>query len=180
MIALNQIEDFLAENSEIDEPLYSDEFNTIMTQEKLEEHLQEVKETLLKYNIPNAARKKCYAVIVEAMENVMRHGSKEANYNLVFHKFVVGKDGIELCFGNYVAQEDVPNLKKHLEVIDSQNNQHIKELMYTKAADGNALSDKGGAGIGIFDMAVKSKGKIHYTFLDLGARSYFLTMIKII
>ena len=113
------------------------------------------------------------------LENVMRHGSKEENYNLVFHKFVIGTNGLELCFGNYVAKEDVPNLKKHIELIELKLTENIKELMYTKASDGESLSDKGGAGIGIFDMALKSNGKMKHAFLEIHTRDYFLTLITI-
>lgn len=180
MMRLNQIEDFLNQNSDISEPLNSTEFNCIMTQEKLEDYLVEIKEKLLQYNIPNGARKKCYGIIVEALENVMRHGSKEENYNSVFHKLVIGNDGVELCFGNYVLKENISNLKKHLELIENEKQEDIKELMYTMAADGKPLSNKGGAGVGIFDMALKSKGKINHIFLEINSRNYFLTLIKII
>ena len=164
MRALNQIEDFLYKNSSVTAPLYENEFNCIMTYEKMEDYLAEVKETLLKYKISTPIRKKCYGVIVEALENMMKHGSKEENYNLVFHKFVLGNDGIELAFGNYVPKDDLPNLKKHLELIEPNKNEDIKELMYGKASDGNPLSKKGGAGIGIFDMAIRSRGKINHVF----------------
>lgn len=179
MRELKQIEDFLKQNSDISEILFSTEFHCIMTREKLEEYLLKVKEVLRKHNIPTGTIKKCYGVIVEALENVMKHGSKEENYNLVFHKFVIGKEALELCFGNYVLKEDVPNLKKHLELIKTEN-EGIKELMYAKASDGKPLSDKGGAGVGIFDMALKSKGKMHHDFFEINSKDYFLTMIKII
>jgi hypothetical protein len=179
MRELKQIEDFLKENSEISEILFSTEFHCIMTHEKLEEYLLEVKEVLKKNNISTSTRKKCYGVIVEALENVMKHGLKEENYNLIFHKFVIGKEGLELCFGNYVSKEDIPNLKKHLELIKIEN-EDIKELMYAKASDGKPLSHKGGAGVGIFDMALKSKGKINHIFLKIDSKDYFLTMIKVI
>lgn len=180
MKALNQIEDFINKNSSITELLFSSEFDCIMSQQKLEDYLIEVKENLKKYNVPTSIRKKCYGVIVEALENMMKHGSKEVNYNLVFHKFVIRTDGLELCFGNYVASEDIPNLKKHLGLIEAEKKENIKELMYSKASDGKSLSNKGGAGVGIFDMALKSKGKIKHTFLRINSRDYFLTMIKII
>jgi len=180
MKELNQIEGFLKENSSMNESLYSSEFNSALTQEKLEDYLLEVKVVLNKHNIATGTQKKCYGIIVEALENVMRHGSKEENHNLVFHKFVIGTDGLELCFGNYVAKENVSNLKKHLELIEPKKNENIKELMYTKASDGQPLSNKGGAGIGIFDMALKSNGKIKHVFLEINSRDYFLTLIKII
>lgn len=179
MRELKQIEDFLKQKSDISEVLFSTEFHCVVTHEKLEDYLLQVKEVLKKHNIPTGTRKKCYGVIVEALENVMKHGSKEENYNLVFHKFVIGKEALELCFGNYVPKEDVPNLKKHLELINTEN-EDIKELMYAKASDGKPLSDKGGAGVGIFDMALRSKGKISHVFLNIDSKDYFLTMIKII
>ena len=180
MRRLTEIEDFLKVNTNISEILFSSEFNYMMTQEKLEDYLLEVKENFIKHNIPSNNRKKCYGIIVEALENVMKHGSKEENYNLVFHKFVIGTNGLELSFGNYIEKEDVPNLKKHFELINPEKKENIKQLMYVKASDGKSLSNKGGAGIGIFDMAIKSNGKINHIILEVDARNYFLTMINII
>ena len=51
--------------------------------------------------------------------------------------------------------------------------------MYEKAADGNPLSKKGGAGVGLFDMAIRAEGKIKYKLFKINSKHYYLTFFKI-
>lgn len=179
MSILTKISDFIHENSEIENPLFSVEFHCEITQTKLEEHLVVVKETLQKHKIPNTIVKKCYGVIVEALENAKKHASKKENYTFVFHKFEIGIDSVQLCFGNYVSEKDVANLQKHLEIIQREDTRNIKNRLYEKASDGEPLSDKGDAGVGIYDMALKANGKIKYSLFKINSKYYYLTFIKI-
>ena len=91
----------------------------------------------------------------------------------------IGADLIELNFGNYIEEKDIPNLEKHISLIEKEGYDKIKELMYSKASDGKPLSDKGGAGVGIFDMAIKSKGNIKQKIFEINSKFYYFTHIKI-
>ena len=51
--------------------------------------------------------------------------------------------------------------------------------MYSKASDGKPLSNKGGAGVGIFDIAVKSKGNMKQKIFELNSKFYYFTHVKI-
>jgi hypothetical protein len=179
MSLINNIYDFIGENTEITESLYSAEFHTNIDQALLENHLIIIKENLSKHEIPKTIIKKCYGVIVEALENAKKHASKKEEYTAIFHKFEIGPSTIELCFGNYVSNADTPNLLKYLEIINAENIESLKSLMYEKAADGNPLSKKGGAGVGLFDMAIRAEGKIKYKLFKINSKHYYLTFFKI-
>lgn len=173
------IEQFLKQNSSIGKPIYIKEFNKVINHEELNVYLPEAKEILSKFGIPKAISKKCYAIMVEALENGIKHGSPEEHYKRVFHKFEIGKESIELSFGNFISEKDIPNLKKHLDIIEKEDQEKIKELMFIKAADGAGLSEKGGAGVGIFDMALQSEGNIKHELFKVNTRFYYFTLIKI-
>ena len=173
-----QIEHFLKKNSTIRKPIYAKEFNTVINHNELTAYLSEAKEILSKFEIPRVVSKKCYEIMVEALENGIRHASLEHNYRRVFHKFEIGNESIELSFGNFISEKDIPNLKKHLDIIEKEDQEKIKELMFIKAADGAGLSEKGGAGVGIFDMALQSKGNIKHEIFKVNTRFYYFTHIK--
>ncbi len=173
------VENFLKQNSTIGNPIYRKEFNKVISHEELNTYLLEAKEILSKFGIPKPVTKKCYAIMVEALENCIRHGSAEEHYKRVFHKFEIGKESIELNFGNFISEKDIPNLKKHLDIIEKEDQEKIKELMFIKAADGAGLSEKGGAGVGIFDMALQSEGNIKHELFKVNTRFYYFTHIKI-
>lgn len=173
------IYNFLSEHSIINEPLYSIELNEVFNQHKLDKYLHDIKLSFNKYNIPTPVKKKCYGIIVEALENGMRHSLKDEHFNLIYHKLDIGADLIELNFGNYIEQKDIPNLEKHISLIEKEGYDKIKELIYSKASDGKPLSDKGGAGVGIFDMAIKSKGNIKQKIFEINSKFYYFTHIKI-
>ncbi len=173
------INDFLKEHSIINEPIYSIEFNELLNQKKLDEYLLDIKQQFEKLNIPTVIKKKCYGIIVEALENGMRHSLKVDHFDLIYHKLDIGTDLIELSFGNYIEEKDRPILEKHISLIEKEGYDKIKELMYTKASDGKPLSERGGAGVGIFDMAIKSKGNIKQKVFELNSKFYYFTHIKI-
>lgn len=176
---LKEVEKFIKENSNISDVVFSNQFNDVLSQSKLEEYLTVIKETFLKHEIPTNIKKKTYGVIVEALENAMRHSVKELNFDTVFHKLDISRDRIELSFGNFIEKQDINKLEKHMELIASSDISKIKELMYTKASDGLPLTYKGGAGVGFFDIAIKSNGEIKYTIFEINSKHYFLTFINI-
>ena len=173
------INDFLTKHSTVNESIYSIEFNQLLNQKTLDEYLIDIKQQFEKRNIPTSIKKKCYGIIVEALENGMRHSLKEEQFNLIYHKLDIGADIIELSFGNYVEEKDIPVLEKHISIIEKEGYDKIKELMYTKAADGQPLSNKGGAGVGIFDIAIKSKGNLKQKIFELNSKFYYFTHVKI-
>lgn len=173
------IHDFLREHSIINEPIYSIEFNEVFDQKKLDNYLNDIKISLNKYQLSTSLKKKCYGIIVEALENGMRHSLKDEHFNLIYHKLDIGADIIELNFGNYIQEKDIPNLEKHISLVEKEGYEKIKELMYSKASDGKPLSNKGGAGVGIFDIAVKSKGNMKQKIFELNSKFYYFTHIKI-
>jgi hypothetical protein len=164
------IRDFLNEHSVINEPIYSIELHEVFNQYKLDKYLHDIKLSFNKYNIATPLKKKCYG---------MRHALKAEHFDLIYHKLDIGPDLIELNFGNYIEEKDIPNLEKHISLIEKEGYDKIKELMYSKASDGKPLSDKGGAGVGIFDMAIKSKGNIKQKIFEINSKFYYFTHIKI-
>ena len=130
-------------------------------------------------NESNALQKRVFHVMVESLQNISKHSAERKTVNSITDGqgiFLVTKDETEynITTGNVILNENIPNLKEHINKINSGNKKSLKELYKEKIKFGK-LSQKGGAGLGFIDMVRKTGEQLIYTFLDLNdKKSYFI------
>ncbi len=125
-------------------------------------------------------QKKVYFVMVESLQNITRHQDvNQTEDNQAF--FVVqNKNGIyDLTSGNVIEKSNIEDLKLQLDKINSLNADELKEH-YKNVLENTGMSDKGGAGLGLIEMARRSGNKLTYDFQTLNDKlSYFYFKSKI-
>ena len=109
-------------------------------------------------------KKRVYNIIVESLENIKRHSEveeKEHHPSL----FLLGKQELHyfVVTGNYIYNDQIPALQKMIDYVNKLEKDDIKSVYRSILADGT-ISVKGGAGLGIIDMAIKSGNKLEYVF----------------
>lgn len=112
-------------------------------------------------------QKKVYFVMVETLQNITRH--QDINESEENHAFfvVLNKDGeYSLTSGNIIENSKIDGLKESIEKINSLNAEELKEY-HKYVLENTGLSEKGGAGLGLIDMARKSGNKLLYHFRQL-------------
>ena len=131
---------------------------------------------LVKKDDPRMLRRKVYNVMVEGLQNITKH---QANLNVDNKKnygvFVLKKehDKYFITTGNLIKNSEIDNLSKQIDQVNSLDKEgltayHREVLLHGK------ISDKGGAGLGLIDMARKSGNKLLYAFENLDQQySYF-------
>ncbi|MCW3077188.1 MAG: hypothetical protein JWO32_1797 [Bacteroidetes bacterium] len=125
-------------------------------------------------------QKRVYFVMVESLQNITRH--QDVNQNKENHAFFViqNKGGeYNLTSANIVDDQKIEHLKSSIEKINSLNPDELKEY-YKYVLENTGLSDKGGAGLGLIEMARKSGNKLIYSFDKVDNESsffYFKTKI---
>lgn len=114
-------------------------------------------------------KKRVYSILVECLQNITRHqddtdGNLEENFGI----FVIQKKNERyfITTGNLVEKVNIPPIKNLLEKINSLDKDELKDYYKEVLMEGE-LSDKGGAGLGLIDMARKSGNKLSYDFLDV-------------
>lgn len=109
-----------------------------------------------------AAIKKLFFIMIEALQNAIYHGEQDsAGFTSVY--VVVGKE--KNCYtlhaGNLVFKEDVEGVKAKIEKAKTMDNDTIKsktrELLFKEG-----YSIKGGAGLGLLTIAQKADNSIDY------------------
>ncbi len=127
-------------------------------------------------------KKKIYRVMVECLENILKHSLKiESSHSEYLSKFTFETDGENyfLTTGNPVFNKDVETVKIKLDKVNELDLIGLKE-MHDEVISRGTISNKGGAGLGIIDIAIKSQNELKYSFEPLKKDiSYFWLEVKI-
>ncbi len=134
-------------------------------------------------DLPTSIRKRVFHVMIECLQNVTKHSDdfdktdKQVGNGL----FIVGqnKDSFYVVTGNLVQNEKIKELEERLILINDSSEQELKDIFMKQMMEGN-LTEKGGAGLGLIDIARKSGKKLFYHFVPYdNHRHYFLLAVTI-
>lgn len=159
-------------------------YEGIVTQEITKTFASLTEKNLAKSEDSNAVQRKVFNVMVECLQNISKHGDSLDEDDSLDRRGIVmvsqGDDSYYIITGNVIKNEKVEGLKRNLEQVNSLDKQGLSELFKTQMRDGK-FSDKGGAGLGLIDIAKKSGNELGYQFKELNANvSFFIltTTIK--
>jgi len=136
-------------------------FGTINT------HLKELKNEL-NVHVPDIKiRKRMYNILVECFENINKHAHKFPNLdaNVGPYGFIMitvfDDHTFQVVLGNFILNTESLG---HLQRLEKVNTLELPELKkYYNSIIGNTeISERGGAGLGLVDMAIKSENKLKY------------------
>jgi hypothetical protein len=125
-------------------------------------------------------KKKVYHVLVETLQNMNKHsdeindqGMKGVGSGL----FMIGQkeDRYFVITANKVHQSKRVGLHTAIDAINTSTPKELKE-MYKKQIKEGCISDRGGAGLGLIDIARKTGKQLEYQFLKLDEEYYFFLL----
>lgn len=130
----------------------------------------------------SSLQNRIYFIMVEGLQNVTRHQEDvledTGDYSGIF---AIQKKGTRylITTGNLIVNSKVDSLKQKLERVNSLDREDLKKLHREILSTGE-LSDKGGAGLGLIEMARRSGNKLLFDFeyVDL-YWSYFYLQTEI-
>lgn len=127
----------------------------------------------------SSTKRKVFNVMVECLQNIVKHSDDfnplaEEKHSAIF---MLGKeeDKYVIVSGNTVENDKVSMLREKIEKINELDKDGLKAL-YKDIIKSQALSEKGGAGLGFVDMARKSGQKLEYAFEDMGKGFSFFSL----
>lgn len=123
-------------------------------------------------------KKRVFSIMVECLQNVTRHQTPQNN-NITSPDqagiFVIQNqnEAYQITSGNVVENNVIPHLEEMLNKINSLEKEDLKAY-YKEILEDGSISDKGGAGLGLIEMARKSGNKLFFDFKTLNTNlSYF-------
>jgi len=122
-------------------------------------------------------KKRVFTIMVEGLQNITRHQEID---NKITTKEETGIFILQdvnkryyITTGNPILKKNISSLTEQLNKINSLNTEELKQY-YKNILNDNIISDKGGAGLGLIEMARKSGNKLIFDFVDLNNDySYF-------
>ncbi len=155
--------------------VYEGEF----TQEITKSVLSMAERNMDSFGEESSTKRKVFNVMVECLQNICKHAetleiSRAGKNNAIF---MIGKreDEYIITSGNAIMTENVTDLIKKLELINSLDKEGLKEL-YKDIIKNGSLSDKGGAGLGFVDMARKSGQRLKFDFEQIDDTFTFFSL----
>ena len=136
---------------------------------------------VLKVSGERSLKKRIYFLMVEGLQNITKHSEKE-NKEDDGGIFAIQKnsDHFFITTGNVVTKNDEQSLRPKLEQLNVLGKDQLKKLRKEILISGK-LSKKGGAGLGLIEMARKSGKKLMFNFDPLDEETsffYFRTEIS--
>lgn len=129
----------------------------------------------------SAIRRKVFNVMVECLQNIVKHSYKGDNiYDRAV--FLIGEQDstYEIATGNFIESKEIDSLKEKLDQVNDLDKDGLKALYKDLIKGTDGLSEKGGAGLGLVDIARKSGNKIEYSFNQFDeSHSFFSLKTKI-
>ncbi|MFN0050156.1 MAG: SiaB family protein kinase [Cytophagales bacterium] len=129
-----------------------------------------------------SVRKRVYGVLTECLQNLCTHventseETPEADYDLHSAVIMVDSDsvGYFIKTGNFIRNNKIGELKEAIEEINTLSKEQLKEK-YNKILSNKTFSEKGGAGLGLVDIARKSGEKLEYQFEKIDEKFSFFS-----
>ena len=148
--------------------------------------INQIDEKIEKLDIDLDTRKRVYHIMVECLENLYRHTDKTPESKLpegdAFAVFSLMKEekNYYLTTGNYIKNEDIPKMKGMIDKINGMSLEEKKQ-MYRDILSNRTFSEKGGAGLGMIEIAIRSSGELNYEFKSVDQdRSFYIFQTKIL
>lgn len=122
------------------------------------------------------SQRKSAFLIAECFQNIVRH-SDITNISSYFH--IKNNCGLfNIISGNTIQNDIIPTLKVQLEQLNELTSDELKD-MYLKTLTEGKMSSKGGAGLGLIEIARKTKNKLSFCFSEINeSLSYFYFQLQ--
>lgn len=133
-----------------------------------------------------AKRKRVFNVLTETFQNLYHHIDSKENQSgiveikksaLIIVKYIDGDFIIRT--GNYIENSEIQNLKRKLAMVNALDSDELRGL-YRMKLEKDPRTIKGTAGLGLIDIARKSKSKLDYEFINIDEESSFFCLKVII
>ena len=159
-------------------------FKGEMSTDLLTSILQIIENKLDRFGETSKVKKRMFNIMVECLQNLHHHiaqPAKSAGKDVPSVIVMVAKNvtGYSIITGNFVEDREVGDLQNRLEEINSMDKDQVKALYKSVLAEGK-LSEKGGGGLGMIDIARKSGEKLDFGFIPFGEdKSFFSLNVKV-
>ena len=147
-------------------------FRGVLDYDTIGIYLKKLNNIMEEADLKNAIKKRLYSMMVECLENISKHNAcdqiKNNGTGIDTEKYPCATFTLEqkenaYCIesGNYIFNKDVEKLKSKISLLNKLDRNGLKKL-YNFTITRHSFSEKGGAGLGLIDIAKASRNEIEY------------------
>lgn len=154
------------------------EFKGNLTFPVIEEILNQIKERLQEMEIEPVIQKRLYAILVESLENTLKHKTppqKNAAHKALEISLQKLPESFLLKIGNYMPTQKTALLVERIRELNELDLAGLNHLYRTSIANAR-ISEKGGAGLGMIEIARSARNAMHYRIEDTKNKSSFFIL----
>ena len=122
-------------------------------------------------------RKRLFMYVLESLQNIVKHGNQPGYKSMSLVAYSKTDDGYTITTGNIIANDNVDELKKRLDRVNTSDINEIKDL-YRQILITTEFSNKGGAGLGLIEMAIKTGNRLDYDFVPVDEKFTYFVLSK--
>ena len=111
-------------------------------------------------------RKRLFMFVLESLQNVSRHSNKSQHADMSLVVYSKTDLGYTVTTGNVLPVSSINELKVKLDEINNLDTNEIRNV-YRQMLSTAEFSNKGGAGLGLIEMAKKTGNKLDYDFVPI-------------
>ncbi|MFI4911799.1 MAG: SiaB family protein kinase [Sedimentisphaeraceae bacterium JB056] len=154
-------------------------FNGPFTHSIIEEIGNAIKHHLEGQKLTKGTITDVFAVYVEQTQNCRNYLSRkdfESNIDNSAIVVIMNNNGYyTVCSGNTIRKADVPALKEHIDLINSNDKEGLRKL-YKQQIRKELPPNSTGAGLGLMDMAKRASEKLRYRFEEKDGEYDFFSL----
>ncbi len=131
-----------------------------------------LKHKMVEKGIKIGIYKRILGVMIEALENIYKY-SDQYHENILIDKNYLPTFRLERKDQKYfitttspIKNTDIPRLRERIENVNSKSNEELKAL-YRKTITNGQFTTKGGAGLGLIEMAKVTNNSLAYLFTPI-------------
>lgn len=119
-------------------------------------------------------RKRLFMFVLESLQNVSRHSDRDHYGDMSLVVYSKTPEGYTVTTGNVIESQHIEELRHRLDEINHLETGEIRSV-YRNMLSTSEISSKGGAGLGLIEMAKKTGNKLDFDFVQLDEKySYFI------
>lgn len=150
------------------------DFHGEVSESRISEILGDVEKKLETAEEDFKKQRKVYNILVETLQNLYHHtdpfgGDEVADGEKKrVARFMLGKADEEyhILAANYIDSDNIAPLKARLDKINALDKDGLRDF-YKEVLDNGQYSVHGGGGLGMIDIARKSRNKLEYDFTEI-------------
>ncbi|MBU2018269.1 MAG: hypothetical protein KJ941_01375 [Bacteroidetes bacterium] len=149
----------------------------ILNEDKIHEFALEVEKYLFELNLTKTAIKRTFLVVIEGLQNILRHGHFLEDKPKVGGCLVVENEGtIEVFCMNNIRANEKSNIELIIKEINNLSPEELKANYIDELSTGN-MSERNGAGLGLMTIRLKAGKPIDCFFYNINEEWHGFAMV---